>query len=307
MVLEIGANVIDLSIGDHVVLAYNYCGRCRHCERKKMYHCAELAQLNFSGTRSDGTTTISWAGKPVSSCFFGQSSFCNPAVVAAASCVKIDKSLDFAIACSLGCGIQTGSGCIFNLVKPVENEVHNLVIFGMGSVGSAAVMAANVIKKENPGVLQMIIVVDVNDDRLNMAKELGATHLLNPNTTDVREAILNLTENEGPDVSVDCTGVLSVINQMIENMAPGGKAITVGGTPHGQKASVEVHQFISKCGTYTACHQGNAVSREASDTFSIRHKIQRLIEIVYPIFGYLIYKRVVPSRSLAEKIQAGRD
>ncbi|RFU24683.1 hypothetical protein B7463_g11652, partial [Scytalidium lignicola] len=301
VVLETGSDVTHVSPGDHVVLSYNYCGRCRHCEGGHMYHCAQISSLNFGGSRPDGTKPITWNGTSVSSCFFGQSSFSNPAVVAAASCVKIDKSLDFVVACSLGCGIQTGAGAIINLVKPVERRTQNLLIFGMGSVGCAAVMAANVMKLENLGVLSRIIVVDVNDERLKVAKELGATHILNSATSNVEKILLELTDNEGVDVAVDCTGVLSVINQMIESIAPGSIAVTVGGTSHGQKASVNIHNFISKCGTYTACHQGNANSREVGLEY-FNYDTTMLIDRKFiPYLSDLYQKGMFPLDKLQKK------
>jgi aryl-alcohol dehydrogenase len=97
--------VSDLVVGDCVVLSYNYCGKCRHCEKHNGFRCHEIMKKNFGGKRVDGSQTVRWEGKPVSTCFFGQSSFCNSAVVQANSCVKVDLTLDLAVVCSLGCGI----------------------------------------------------------------------------------------------------------------------------------------------------------------------------------------------------------
>lgn len=219
---------------------------------------------NFGGHREDGSQTIIWEGKPVSSCFFGQSSFCSPAVVQANSCVKVDCSLDLAVVCSLGCGIQTGAGSVFNVVKPVERDVRSLGIFGLGAVGCAAVMAANIISQDNPMVLGQIIAIDVNESRLELAEELGATHTINPAKEDAKIRISEITGQEGLDAAVDCSGVLSVINTMIESIGSGGIAVTIGNPGNDSKSSVPILPFIAGAKTYCASHQGNADSKSVS-------------------------------------------
>jgi aryl-alcohol dehydrogenase len=159
VVTEIGSSVIDLSIGDHVVLSYDSCNECRQCKRQQNYQCTEIVSRNFGAKRADGSQNIIWQEKPISSCFFGQSSFCNPAIVQSFSCVKVDSSLDLTVACSFGCGIQSGAGAVFNVIKPVEKDVRSLAIFGIGAVGSAALMAAHIIAQDNPEVLTKIIAV----------------------------------------------------------------------------------------------------------------------------------------------------
>ncbi len=261
---EVGSGVSNLAKGDHVVLSYDSCGKCRHCQKKNNFRCLEIMKRNFGGQREDGSKTITREGKPVSSCFFGQSSFCNPAVVQANSCVKVDSSLDLAVVCSLGCGIQTGAGSIFNVVQPVEKDVRSLGIFGLGAVGCAAVMAAHILSKDNPTVLSHIIAVDVNEGRLKLAKELGATHTINSANEDVMARLMQLSEQEGLDAAVDCSGVLSVINSMIDSIGSGGIAVTVGNPGNESKASAPILPFIIGAKTYCASHQGNADSKSVS-------------------------------------------
>jgi aryl-alcohol dehydrogenase len=263
-VKEIGTLVSDLAVGDHVVLSYNSCGKCRHCQKRDNFRCIGIMKRNFGGKREDGTQTLRWNGKPVSSCFFGQSSFCNPAVVQANSCVKVDSSLDLAVVCSLGCGVQTGAGSVFNVVKPVERDIRSLGIFGLGAVGCAAVMAAKIISQDNPEVLSQIIAVDTNESRLKLATDLGATHTINPEKEDVKARLSEITRQEGLDAAVDCSGVLSVINTMIESIGAGGIAVTIGNPGNDSKASVPILPFIAGAKTYSACHQGNADSKSVS-------------------------------------------
>ena len=270
VVLEVGSAVSDIAVGDHVVLSYNSCGECRPCRQQKNFRCIETLGKSFGVQRKDGSQTIHWNGEPVSSCFFGQSSFCNPSIVQAASCIKIDKSLDLSVMCSMGCGIQTGAGAVLNVLKPIERDVNSLAIFGIGAVGSAALMMAKVIAQDNPGKLAKIFAVAMDKERLELAEELGATHFLNPRTDDIQAKIMELTYGEGVDAAVDCSGVLSVINSMIEVIGTGGIAVTVGDPPNGSKAAVEIFPFILGCKTYCASHQGNSYSKSVS--YNIRDR-----------------------------------
>lgn len=265
IVKEVGPKVSNLAVGDHVVLSYNSCGTCRHCQKQNNFRCLEIMKRNFGGQREDGSQTISSDGKPVSSCFFGQSSFCNPAVVQASSCVKVDDSLDLAVVCSLGCGIQTGAGSILNVVKPLQRDVRSLGIFGLGAVGCAAIMAARLVAEDNSSVLRQIIAIDVNESRLKLAKDFGATHTINPEKEDVKARLLAITDGESLDAAVDCSGVLSVINTMLECIGAGGIAVTIGNPGNDSKASVPILPFIAGAKTYCASHQGNSDSKLVSN------------------------------------------
>ncbi|KAK5305178.1 hypothetical protein LTR99_004244 [Exophiala xenobiotica] len=106
-----------------------------------------------------------------------------------------------------------------------------------------------------------IIAIDVNPARLELAKELGASHVINSQKQVTRDVIMQVTNNNGVDAAVDCTGVLPVINEMIELVGVGGNAVTVGGPPPGTKASIDVFDMLIKCKTYSGCHQGNAYSK----------------------------------------------
>jgi aryl-alcohol dehydrogenase len=263
-VLKVGSAVRGISIGDHVLLTYNHCGACGPCQQEKPYQCSDIRQRNFGCKRPDGSDYIHYENQPVSGCFFGQSSFCNPAIVQEASCVKIDPSLPLSRLCTLGCGFQTGAGAVFNLVKPVDHQVQSLAIWGCGGVGLAAIMAANAIKNGHPGVLDRIIAIDINEERLELAKSFGATDAINSRQPDVERRLGEVTEGRGPDAAIDCTGLVPVVNQMIQSLGAGGMAVTVGGPPPGQQASIDVFPFLLNCKTYVGCHQGNSYSRKVS-------------------------------------------
>jgi len=113
IVVEVGAGVSAVAPGDHVVLAYAYCGKCLPCLSGAPFACARFDELNFGGRLADGSTRLHQQGKELS-VFFGQSSFATHAVVNVNNVVKVDKELDLKLLAPLGCGIQTGSGSILN-------------------------------------------------------------------------------------------------------------------------------------------------------------------------------------------------
>lgn len=141
-----------------------------------------------------------------------------------------------------------------------------MVIFGMGGVSCAALMTANHLARPQPDSERFfqIIVVDINADRLDLAKELGATVTINSATDLLRDIIMQVTNGEGVDAAIDCTGLIPIIKEMIELQDPGGTAVTVGGPPPGKTIPVDIFDMLIRCKTYTGCHQGNAYSKTVS-------------------------------------------
>ncbi|EXJ80125.1 hypothetical protein A1O1_08267 [Capronia coronata CBS 617.96] len=262
VVRAVGSNVKDCEAGDHVILSYNFCGECRFCKEKKTYQCEKSAACNFGGSRQDGSQTILSDSTPFSTCFFGQSSFCNPAVVQETSIVKIDEKLPLPVVCALGCGFQTGAGAIYNVVKPIERKVQYLAIFGIGGVGCASVMAAHHLATTNPSTPFEIIAIDINPERLQLAKTLGATHVIDSMKEDLKSTVMTITAGRGLDAAVDCSGNMHVINGMLDLLGVGSLAVTVGSPPAGTKASVDVFDLLIGCKTYCGCHQGWAYAKE---------------------------------------------
>ena len=156
-----------------------------------------------------------------------------------------------AIYAPLGCGFQTGAGTILNVLKPQIDQ--SVVICGIGAVGLPAVMAAKYL-----GVRQ-IIAIDLAEERLKLAKELGATHIINSRQNmDVLENIRNLTDG-GADFAVDCTGVVSVIEMLIEAIGPKGMAASVGVAPAGKKIEINPLTFLLENKTYVGVIEGDSV------------------------------------------------
>lgn len=204
VVEAVGDQVHGVKPGDHVVLSYRSCGDCRQCDAGDRAYCSRAARLNLSGTRLDGSSTLSQNGTSLFGSFFGQSSFAQYALAAADNTVVVDPSTDLTTAAPLGCGLQTGAGAVLNVLAP-EPDSH-LVIFGAGGVGLAAVMAAKAI-----GV-QRIIAVDPVASRRDKAAELGATQTVDPTVEDVaavaRGATHALDTTANPDVIAAALGLL---------------------------------------------------------------------------------------------------
>jgi aryl-alcohol dehydrogenase len=157
---------------------------------------------------------------------------------------------------------SAGAGAVFNVIKPIENRIRSLAIFGTGGVGFAAIMAALSLTKDNTGILHQIIAVDMNNDRLELAKQLGTSHVINSSKEDLTDKIAEITNGEGLDAAIDCSGVIAVIQQMLESLGPGGHAVSVGGPPPGKTVEIDTFNMLVTAKTYQACHQGNANSKE---------------------------------------------
>lgn len=247
IVEEVGEGVTRLEKGDHVVLSFAHCGHCDHCLTGHPTVCETFNDLNFGGTHDDHTHRLSKDGQPLST-FFGQSSFGTFAVAHERNAVKVDKEVDLELLGPLGCGIQTGAGTVLNKLKPKFGST--IAIYGAGSVGLSAIMAAKIVG------CKTIIAVDVHDSRLELAKELGATHTFNGKKVDVVGEIKALTEG-GTNYAVDTTGVPPVVRQCLQALRPLGVAAIVGVTP---EMNIDVHNDIMAEGkTMVGVIEGDSV------------------------------------------------
>ncbi|MEM8857646.1 MAG: NAD(P)-dependent alcohol dehydrogenase [Chloroflexota bacterium] len=223
VVTAVGSAVSKVGVGDHVVLTFNSCGHCENCQEGHPAVCDDVGYLSFGCERpSDGGSPLSQNGEKVSGYFFGQSSFATVAMATERNVVKVPKDVPLELLGPLGCGIQTGAGTVLNALQPEAGS--SLVVFGAGSVGLSAVMAAKV-----AGVGK-IIAVDLNPDRLKLAEELGATHVLNPQlSSDVVETIQQICDRKGAHYAIDTTNVPIVIQQAVACLRIRGTYAHVGG------------------------------------------------------------------------------
>jgi len=236
VVEAVGSAVRKVKPGDHVVMSFVSCGECVACKEGAPAYCTGLYDLNFSGFRPDQTTAISDGGSPVHGHFFGQSSFADHALAYERNVVKVDRGAPLELLGPLGCGIQTGAGAVLNSLHPHAGS--SIVVFGVGSVGLAAIMAAHVVG------CTTIIAVDLKASRLEAAKRVGATHALDPASTDnIVEAVQDLTGG-GVHYSLETTASPKVFRQAVDCLAQRGVCGLIGAAALGTEASFDMNTIL---------------------------------------------------------------
>ncbi|OEL06365.1 NAD(P)-dependent alcohol dehydrogenase [Staphylococcus equorum] len=218
IVEKVGRNITSVIPGDHVVLGFSYCGHCKNCLSGNAGACEKLIPLNFMGENINGNSPLHDHDNNDLSLFFGQSSFAYHSVVDEKNVVKVPKNADLRLLGPLGCGIMTGSGSVLNSLSPEPGS--SLVIFGTGAVGLSGLMAAKI------AGCTTIIAVDIHKSRLELAKELGATHTINSLEEDPVEKIREIT-GDGANYSFETAGVDTVILQSIQCLKVKGVMATV--------------------------------------------------------------------------------
>jgi len=231
VVAALGPGVTGFAEGDGVVIGWASCGECRNCRAGEPRYCARLGEAIAAGGRLGGGSALSRAdGRPLASHFFGQSSFATYSLTTAASLVRVPEGLPLELMGPLACGISTGAGAIFNTAKPQAGA--SVVVYGVGTVGLAAIMAA----RNSPST--RIVAVDRHDSRLALAKELGATDVVNASTDDAVAAVTEICR--GPaDFALECTGVISVVRQAVDSVGMLGTCILIGGAPAGAEFTLD--------------------------------------------------------------------
>jgi aryl-alcohol dehydrogenase len=237
VVERVGPGVTKVVAGDHVVLSFASCGQCANCQRGLNGYCPDLYGRNFTGARPDGSQPCCDSrGHPVSSFFFAQSSFADLALATERNIVKIPKDVPLELMGPLGCGIQTGAGAVINALKPGAGT--SIAIFGAGSVGLSAVMAAKV------AGCARIIVVDLNQTRLDFALELGATDVVDGTAAEPVAAIQALTGGEGAQYALECTGLPQVVRQAVDCLRLTGVCGVVGVAPLGTEFTLDMNGIL---------------------------------------------------------------
>ncbi|MES1246597.1 MAG: zinc-binding dehydrogenase [Actinomycetota bacterium] len=225
VVEAVGPGVTRLAEGDHVVLSWAPgCGRCRYCDAGRPVLCTNAPPFGFL---DDGTTRFSVDGTPVH--HFGPATYAPYTVVQERAAVRISKALPLEHAALIGCSVTTGVGAVVNTGGVQAGQ--SVAVFGCGGVGLNAVQGAVLVGAAT------IVAVDPVGERLDGARELGATHAL-PAGEDVSAAIRELTGG-GVDCAVVAAGVPAVVEQALASLAPGGVVVAVGVPPAGSSFAVD--------------------------------------------------------------------
>ena len=251
IVEAVGTAVTKVAVGDHVAVSFLNCAACRPCFDGSPASCANFNDMNFSGQRPDGSHAITdESGSPVNDRFFAQSSFATYAVAHERNTVKVRDDAPLELLGPLGCGIQTGAGTVLRALHVQAGST--FAVTGAGAVGLSAVMAAHVAGATT------IIAVDVVPARLELARELGATHVINGADVDAVEAIRKIT-GLGVDYALDTTGLPALIRQAVDALRQRGTAAILGASKPDATLDIGANTFMQSCKTIMGVVEGNSV------------------------------------------------
>lgn len=229
VVERVGENVTRVEPGDNVVLTFNSCGACANCASGNPTFCADFFARNFGAARPDGSVSHHHGESGVHSHFFGQSSFGTYTIAAERTVVKVGADAPLERLGPLGCGVQTGAGGVLNALRPEAGS--SIAVFGAGAVGMSAIMAAAL------SGCTTIIAVDIKPNRLELARELGATHVVDASERDAVEEIRRITGG-GAQYTLETTAVPRVFRQAVDALAPLGTCGLIGAAPLGTESTL---------------------------------------------------------------------
>ncbi|WP_250656163.1 S-(hydroxymethyl)glutathione dehydrogenase/class III alcohol dehydrogenase [Alkalimarinus coralli] len=239
IVEEIGPDVTSLAVGDHVIPLYTpECGKCKFCLSGKTNLCQAIRSTQGQGLMPDGTSRFSQNGKTIYH-YMGTSTFSEYTVVPEIALAKINKAAPLDKVCLLGCGITTGIGAVLNTAKVEPGST--VAVFGLGGIGLSVIQGAVMAKAER------IIVIDINTDKFEMAKMLGATDFINPkdHSDPIQDVIVNLTDG-GVDYSFECIGNTDLMRSALECCHKGwGESVIIGVAGAGQEISTRPFQLVT--------------------------------------------------------------
>jgi S-(hydroxymethyl)glutathione dehydrogenase / alcohol dehydrogenase len=245
VVVDVGPGVTSVKKGDHVIPLYTpECRQCPSCLSRKTNLCTAIRATQGKGLMPDGTSRFSLNGKPLYH-YMGCSTFANYTVLPEIAVAKVREDAPFDKICYIGCGVTTGIGAVFNTAK-VEIGAKTIV-FGLGGIG------LNVIQGLKLAGADMIIGVDLNNDRKAWGARFGMTHFVNPKEigTDLVPYLVDMTKTPadqigGADYTFDCTGNVTVMRQALESCHRGwGVSVVIGVAPAGAEISTRPFQLVT--------------------------------------------------------------
>jgi S-(hydroxymethyl)glutathione dehydrogenase/alcohol dehydrogenase len=239
IVREVGPGVTSVKPGDHVIPLYTpECRQCKSCLSGKTNLCTAIRATQGKGLMPDGTTRFSYKGQQIFH-YMGCSTFSNFTVLPEIAVAKIRDDAPFKTTCYIGCGVTTGVGAVVNSAKvQVGNTV---IVFGLGGIGLNVVQGARMVGAD------MIIGVDLNDDKEEWGRKFGMTHFVNPSKIDgdIVAHLVALTDG-GADFTFDCTGNTIVMRQALEACHRGwGVSTVIGVAEAGKEISTRPFQLIT--------------------------------------------------------------
>ncbi|WP_353218806.1 zinc-dependent alcohol dehydrogenase family protein [Salinisphaera sp. S4-8] len=251
-IIEVGPNVKGFEVGDHIVCSFvPSCGHCEYCADGRAALCTPGAVANNAGTLLDDGIRLKEQGNDVYH-HLGVSGFAEYAVVRTESLVKIDKNLDFEIAAIFGCAVLTGVGAMVHTAGLRLGQT--VLVVGLGGVGLSAVLGAIA------GGAAQVIAADIDDDKLERARELGATATVNTKDDDALDKIKEWTGG-GVDIAAEFAGVQPALEFAFAATGKGGKTVTAG-LPHPDvRLPVSPTQLVAQERTLMGSYLGGHVPK----------------------------------------------
>src|SRR5580692_1031402 len=287
----VGSAVRGLAPGDHVVMSYPWCGDCANCRQHRLNYCLNSRSLKSNGTRADGSTLLAMDGKPVYSAYFQQSSFGSFAITQERYTVKVRKDAPLELLAPLACSGQTGAGAVLNALKPATGE--SIVVFGVGAVGLSALVAAKI------AGCGPIIAVDIHNHRLALARELGATDVINHKACgDVVAEIRKLTSG-GARYTVEASAEPKVLREAIDCLIMAGTCALLGSARRGTEASFEM-PFLQQGRSVRGVVQGDSVPKDF-----IPKLVDLVVEGKFPIGKMIKFYDLADINLAAQESSAG--
>ncbi len=239
VVEETGPGVTSVKAGDHVIPLYTpECGECKFCRSGKTNLCQAIRATQGRGLMPDGTTRFSHDGRDIFH-YMGTSTFSEYTVLPEIAVAKINKEAPLDKACLMGCGVTTGIGAVLNTAKVEPGST--VAVFGLGGIGLSVIQGAVIAGAGR------ILAIDINPDKFDMARRLGATDLIDPREYDrpIQEVVVDLTDG-GVDYSFECIGNVDIMRSALECCHKGwGESVIIGVAGAGEEIRTRPFQLVT--------------------------------------------------------------
>ena len=245
VVVDVGPGVTSVKKGDHVIPLYTpECRNCPSCLSRKTNLCTAIRATQGQGVMPDGTSRFSFEGKMVHH-YMGTSTFSNYTVLPEIAVAKIREDAPFDKVCYIGCGVTTGIGAVINTAKVEPGAT--AIVFGLGGIGLNVIQGLRLVGAD------MIIGVDINNEKKAWGERFGMTHFVNPNEIgeDLVPYLVNMTKRGadqigGADYTFDCTGNVNVMRSALESAHRGwGQSIIIGVAGAGEEIRTRPFQLVT--------------------------------------------------------------
>ena len=245
VVVDVGPGVTSVKKGDHVIPLYTpECRQCPSCLSQKTNLCTAIRATQGQGLMPDGSSRFSFEGKPVHH-YMGTSTFSNFTVLPEIALAKVREDAPFDKICYIGCGVTTGIGAVINTAKVQPGAT--AIVFGLGGIGLNVIQGLRLVGAD------MIIGVDLNNDKKEWGERFGMTHFVNPKEVgkDLTAHLVNMTKRGadqigGADYTFDCTGNVEVMRTALEASHRGwGESIIIGVAGAGQEIKTRPFQLVT--------------------------------------------------------------